>query len=425
MRNFAGFRKKIIALGMVFVMILTACNGSNSSNNNGETTNSLDNKENSESNEEQDETSKSKKTKETTKSPEEYYAYEIVENTQWSKEELNDPNFNLKGVESVRNVGLITGDGSISKTRTRFRVGGTDLGIPVVHKDKLMLWFGDTFWGDRMGNPMAGGLWRSNVLGISTDKDLSDGLYFDDFIGKEMGRKKFASERIESVKTPGVEHTAIPTGSVSVNGNIYVWFMSVKKWGDPLNPGGLAVSRDDGETFDRIEDFAFDPAKFAMAAALLVDDYVYLIGTDAQRVNPGYLARVHKDNIEDLNSYEYFKGLENGKDTWSKKVEDAVVVVDGQVGEPSVMWNEYLQEYMMCYLDLERYAIVIRSAKELWGPYSKKITVATGAEFEALYGGFVHEYMTEDNGKTFYFTMSQWQGVNPLYNSLLMEVKLK
>ena len=77
---------------------------------------------------------------------------------------------------------------------------------------------------------------------------------------------------------------------------------------------------------------------------------------------------------------------------------------------------------MVTYLDEPEHAIVMRTAKELWGPYSDELIIGSSADFPAMYGGFVHPLMTEEDGKVFYYMMSMW---DPVYNSILMQVRLK
>ena len=414
--------KKITIMALSLSIFLVSCQGGNSSMNtlNTEKSSEDDNNIAVESTEET-----SKKIKETTAVPENPYEREIKQASIWTKD-FDDADHSIKGIENIRTVGLITGDGSENKTRTRFRVGGTDLGIPVIHNEQMYLWFGDTFWGDRFGKPMEGGLWRSNVLAISNDTDFSDGLSIDDMIGDGEKDKKYARELVESLKIPGTEHTVIPTGSVSIDGKLYVYFMSIKAWGTPgrwtINYGGLAVSHDNGETFEKLEDFKLNPDKFGQFAAILVDDYVYGIGIGGGRFGNAYLARVKQNEIENLDAYEYLVAVEEGKPVFDKDSEKSMPIIKDTVGEPSIMWNEYLQEYVITYFKESHASIIMRTAKELWAPYSEYLVLASGGDFPALYGGFVHERMTKDNGKTFYYIMSMW---DPVYNAILMEVTLK
>ncbi len=360
----------------------------------------------------------------TTKAPKPYEV--TIPNPSIWTNDFSDLNYNIKGIEGMKTIGLITGDGSDNKTRKRFRVGGTDLGIPVVHNENLYLWFGDTFWGTNDGKPMEGGLWRSNVLAISIDMDFSDGITIDDMVGKQRNSYKEASELLESQKVPGLEHTVIPTGSISINGKLYAYFMSVKEWGEPgewtINYGGLAVSEDDGNTFVKINNFTQEPGKFGQFSAKIVGEYVYGIGVGGGRFGDAYLSRVKSEDVEDLSKYEYYIGVSDGIPEFSSDVEQSIKIIDKPVGEPSFMFNEYLQEWIVTYLNEDERAIVMRVAKNLWGPYSDELVLAHASDFTSLYGGFVDEVMTEENGKVFYFTMSMW---DPVYNVVLMQTTLK
>ena len=319
-------------------------------------------------------------------------------------------------IESVRNLGLITGDASQNKTRERFAVGGTDLGIPIFHEDTLYLFLGDTFLGDDEGRPMQGGAWRSNVAAKVTDFNFEDGMVIDDIITTSNGR--YAVELIPSLKIPDTETTVIPTGGVSVDNALYVYFMSVRTWGTPggwdINYGGLAKSTD-GQTFEKL-DFELDGENFGQVAALLEDDTVYGIGIGGGRFGGAKLFRVPAEAIEDPEAYEYYTG-----EGYEKNLTQAIEIVEDPVGEPSVFYNEYLESYVFTYLNEYKRAIVMRTAETLEGPWSDESILVHADDYPAPYGGFTHEVMTADNGKIFYFTLSMW---DPIYNVLLIEVNL-
>ena len=79
------------------------------------------------------------------------------------------------------------------------------------------------------------------------------------------------------------------------------------------------------------------------------------------------------------------------------------------------------------YLHNNGDGIVYREADNIYGPYSEpKLLVPYSYPFangvSSIYGGFVHEKYTEQNGKVFYMTISQWM---PVYNSSLVKITLK
>lgn len=254
----------------------------------------------------------------------ESYVYKLKQPTNHNQK-LEDERYNLKAIENVRAIGMITGEGSENRTRSTYQVGGTDLGIFIEHKDKMYLFFGDTFRGDDKGNPMEGGAWRCNVLAYTTDFDASDGITFDGMITtKKSSSQKglYAKELIPAQKIPGVEHTVIPTGGFSDGENLYTYFMSVKQWGGPgewvINYGGLAKSTDDGESFKKLSNIKFDGDKFGQIAPLKAGDYLYCVGIPGGRFGSAKLMRVKMDSVEDFNEYEYFVGLDDEKPTFQK-----------------------------------------------------------------------------------------------------------
>jgi len=94
--------------------------------------------------------------------------------------------------------------------------------------------------------------------------------------------------------------------------------------------------------------------------------------------------------------------------------------MDRPVGELSVMWNEYLQRFVVMYIEHYTATIILRTAKNLWGPWSDAIGVVPFSEYPGLYGSFMHPDLVEDGGRIVYFVMSWW----PFYNTYLMAANL-
>src|SRR5690349_19593359 len=84
------------------------------------------------------------------------------------------------GVTDVESLGWVTGPESPNETKTKYDVDGADLGSMFALGDTVYVAFGDTFGCCRSPEGGAGGSdWRSNVMGYSTDHDLSDGMTLD------------------------------------------------------------------------------------------------------------------------------------------------------------------------------------------------------------------------------------------------------
>ena len=170
-------------------------------------------------------------------------------------------------------------DDANNDTITRFDVGGTDLGISVnLSTNKTLLLFGDTFsneWGFADGKNN----WRSGVIGITNDYDLSNNLTLDGFWTSEGFNENIIAEsplwsqhrtqeadRVEDdvVVQVGGETTKIYTGGIEINGTIYVFYVSRRSLGntqserkDSNNYGSCIKSLDGGTTWERVWDLTW------------------------------------------------------------------------------------------------------------------------------------------------------------------------
>ena len=86
---------------------------------------------------------------------------------------LSDPDgaHSLKAVQNVRFLSQLTGEFSPNKTRSRYGVGGTDLGISFNRDGKSYFLFGDSFVQENQHKK-----WRSNVLWMIFFQHLNDPL---------------------------------------------------------------------------------------------------------------------------------------------------------------------------------------------------------------------------------------------------------
>ncbi len=336
-------------------------------------------------------------------------------------------------MESVYDQGVVTGVLAPKDTLASFGIGGTDLGIPYyddVRKQMYFL-FGDSFAGinDLNGN------WRSQVVGISTDLDMSDGFTFDSFISDSNGT---AVQIIDSLHSkPKGEITCIPTGGIAINGTHYVFYMSIREWLDEgweVNYCGVAKSTD-GKNFTELKNLYWaentsegqsytqsflgqsaanvanqTSSDFAQIFPYRVGDYVYIFGIPAGRGGGMKLGRVHVNNIETFSKYEYYCGVDSGNNPiWTagkSGLDSASYIVNSGVGEFSVCYNEYLGKYVMSYYS--NHQIVMRTSDDLIN-WSDKEVITTAAHYLQIYGGFAHELHMEQNGKVMYFYISQYQ----------------
>lgn len=318
-------------------------------------------------------------------------------------------------------IAQITGEDSENKTQSRFGVWGTDLGSFTVMDGKTYMFGGDTF-----SDAQSHG-WRSNVLFIIEDDDPSDGLTITDAITDKQGN---ARELLLSIKQDGTEKTVIPTNLFAANGKLYCIYMSVSHWGTAgrwdCRYSGLAVSENGGAKWRKLPNVRWPgDSGFIQTANVQVEDTMYIWGIPSGRFGGVHLMKVPVAGLEDPDAYAYFTGLdERGAPMWQKGQDGlaaAACILDGPVGEISVIYNEYLGNFLISYLNEEAGAIVLREMVTPWGEFSREWVLATNASYPALYGAYMHPDYVEDSGKSVYFAMSQYF---PVYNIMWMRFDL-
>jgi len=319
----------------------------------------------------------------------------------------------LRGVEDVEFVAWVTGPESPNRTDVHYDVDGTDLGSMFDFQGTLYMAFGDTFGCCRPSEGGAGGdNWRWNVMAYSTDRDLDDGITFDGMMTDEDGNARAILRKSKE------DITIIPTAGIAVGERMYLHYMAVGHWGLPgewtLNRSGWAYSDDRGQTWTQPADAIWDgDTNFGQAALVEDGGYTYVFGIHGGRFGGVALARVPSYRLLEMAAYTYW----NGRD-WVEDIESAVEIADAPVGELSVAWNNYLDRWIMTYLDEVRRAIVIREAPELTGPWSEPIEVVSADDYPSLYGAYLPPWASD--GEVIYFNMSQW---GP-YNVRLMRARL-
>lgn len=323
-------------------------------------------------------------------------------------------------VDSVDLVNQVTGPGSSNRTDMRWQVDGTDLGILWETKPgEVAAVFGDTFGKGWQPGGAGGPDWRSNVLGYSTERDLSKGLVIDNMV---QDSRCHAAELLDSRKIKNFETTVIPTSGFAIGSRQYLSYMSVNRWSKIpgmwwTNRGGLAYSDDDGRTWTKDQyalwDNIFGLDRFQVTAMAPHGDYVYMFGTPNGRIGVVGLARVPKKEVLNKSAYQYWVD-----GVWAPAEENcATPVFPGIAGELSVRYDESSGQWQMVHLDPARHALVLRTAAEPQGAWTDGTVLVDTDDYPAAYGGFIHPWST---GKDLYFTMSAWGS----YNVFLMHAAL-
>ena len=369
------------------------------------------------------------------------------------------------------------GSGWTQTNNTRWaNVYGTDVGLMWFNgvNNRTQLAFGDTFSGPNMT-----GDWRSNVLLLSGDTNLTDGLQ----LINTGPAYQFIPAARNQVFFIGSETTNIPTSAIYANSNNYVNYMSVKSWDTPgrwttnysaismFNPGTntwdlqTSTVRSAG-WFRSSTPYRAGDQNFQQMAYVLEPDsqvastggvrYVYALGTPAGRAGSAYLSRVPEGSITDLSQYDYWDGSTWVKD---KPAVAAPIIGDspnsaglfgcivdlannpnffggwfaglfgaktgGNVSEMSIQYNEYLNKYVILYGNgLNN--VILRTADTPEGAWSDPVTIATSIQYPGLYAPMIHPLsgtgqLTTDGTTTDGITTG---GTNPDRNNLYWNMSL-
>lgn len=310
---------------------------------------------------------------------------------------------------------------------------GTDLGIPFALPDgRTMLLYGDTFSGANMQ-----GFWNSNFMAITSDKVFYDGLQFDSVVTNDIGAiKPFAQglHQEDTYENIGTEVTKIPTGGISVNGEAYIFYMSIRYWGVAgswLVSYNQCLKATDDTYSEWVEvpslRWTEDELYYAGQIYPYQDpndmEHIYFLSIPGGRNDGAVMFRVTTDNFENRDEYEYLVG----DDTWVKGDEGMerlnskpYYVCDPAVAEPSLMYSEYLDKYLVA--TLKGSSIVLLASDKITGPYDDIYPVINASDYFGLYGGFITPLISDSEGQRIYIQLSQW---NPIYNTSLVEVILK
>lgn len=332
----------------------------------------------------------------------------------------------VTGISGLSQVAQVTGPDSPNATDT-VAIAGTDLGSMFTVGDRTYFVFGDTF-GERGPDAFGGGgtNWRSNALAWTTDDDPTDGITLDGWVVDDVG---LAAELLPSKKRDGEEMTKIPTHGFAVGDVLYLAYMSVRRWGEPgewdVNYSSLARSSDQGRTWELLDDVRWPgDSNFVQVAVQRVADedgpHLYFWSIPAGRSGGVQLMRVDEREVEDPAAYSYFAGTSGDEPRWVQDADEAETIVEGGVGEPSVIWNEALGRWLMTYQQDNADAVLSESPTP-WGPWSEPHLLASIADQPGLYAPFMNQRYLSEDGKQIWFSLSLWGPYNVFWYSADLE----
>ncbi len=167
-----------------------------------------------------------------------------------------------------------------------------------------------------------------------------------------------------------------------------------------------------------------------------VDSYIYIygsrIGLWGNRVaHTVSLARVKKEDIEDITKYEYLSEAPNKQNDFNSNWEDnpqkATSIFEGNANELSVSYNPYLDKYVSIYSHARGVngedEIHMRTSSSPAGPWDEPSTIyrpQRSFREDSCYAGKEHPEYRKNRGKTIYVTYVSHQRYFPE----LLEIEL-
>lgn len=284
-----------------------------------------------------------------------------------------------------------------SRTLTRARVLGTDLGSSFESNGRLIFPFGDTI------GPATAANYNASDTMASTTSTEPEGVLLDFFTNAD-GSPYF-------IRVPGIRLGAseVPEAGIRLDHGTYIAF----KTGVDINapdPTGNAYSvltrfDETARRFTLLRTISAMPnGRFVSMAFHAFDGEVLMYGLGAYRASNVYLASTPASTFATGEGTRYFTGLVNGLPTWSASEADAVpVVVDNPrdrasdqptIGNVSVAFSNDLGLWLMTYdggaQSPATAGVYFAYARQPWGPWSKPQLIFNGRRDRAL-GTFIHD----------------------------------
>ena len=343
---------------------------------------------------------------------------------------------NLKEISNLRMIMQLSGEYSLNRTRSQYDVSVSDLGSMCMHNGKLYFFFGDTYGGENSGLNL-----RSNVVAYTTDFDYTNGILFDGFLTDSEGKAAFVTQGDFGTNEKAnvdnrYEYTKIPTGVLSLNGSLYMSYMSVAWWAENddwfCNYGGIMKSEDDGLNWIKLDAQWPGGSKFCQMYPSLntADGYIYVVGITGGRQGSMRMMRVQKDQYEVFDAYEYLIGYDGQKNAVWKSGNEGLYaefpLINEKVWEPCVIYSDYLGEWIVSYKDAN--GIQLFTSKRVEGPYELSASIPYKHDIAGYYAVYMHPVLSSNEGSKLALLMSFMYapggGYKKIWQTSLMEITL-
>lgn len=277
-----------------------------------------------------------------------------------------------------------------SRTLTRARVLGNDIGYSFEDNGKLLFLFGDTI--HSVDNYHAG-----DTIASSVSTDPAAGLFLDFFTNPD-GSPFFP-------RPPGVVMGAgdVPSSGIHLDSGTFVLCNTGtdQSLPDPKVHEFSVLTRFDetSRTFTTGRTVSSMPSgHFIITALHASGSDVMMFGTGAYRASDVYLAKIPASTFESGAGTRYFAGLAGGQPVWTASESAAVPVVSEggspSIGNVSVVYSKDLGLWLMTY-DGGRQSqattgVYFTYAIDPWGPWSTPQLIFNPKRDHAL-GVFIHD----------------------------------
>lgn len=277
-----------------------------------------------------------------------------------------------------------------SRTSTRAKLLGTDLGASFESQGRLLFLFGDSF------GPNEDYL-ASDTMASSTSTDPAQGLFLDVFT-KTDGTPFFV--RVPGVRLGGNE---VPNAGIHLDSGTFIVCNTGLDRNLPtpdLNASSVLTRFDEtARTFTLLRTISTRPSgKFITPSLHSSGSDVLMFGLGAYRASDVYLATTPASSFATGTGTRYFTGLLNGQPMWSSSESAAVPVVAEKggpgIGNVSVIHSSPLGLWLMTY-DGGRQSpstagVYFTYAKDPWGPWAEPQLIFNQRRDGAT-GTFVHD----------------------------------
>ncbi len=261
-------------------------------------------------------------------------------------------------------------------TSRKKSVIGQDGCTPIQVGDTMMWTFGDTIIGTWKGDLTVNATFEdsavmkgmlSNTIAFTNipDESTIQGLDFEFY--HEKGSVAQFIKHLPG-EDPSIWRFWAIDG-IEIDGTVYVYYILVlidknlskkENAGLPIRVKGVGIAEwkvpekwhpGDPMAFRRTAKIFFEGEPVFGDAVIRRENHLFLIGHGPASKNkvPAFMARVPISSLKKRSGYEFL----DAEGRWTPKIKSAAPIVDDVMGEPSLSYNEFMNEYLIIYCSLD------------------------------------------------------------------------